>query len=92
MVGWRLIRELAGLYGAYARAEQAPLPPLPFQYADFAIWQRKWLASRALEAQLDYWRAQLLHYPTQPLCRPITRGHRCSSTRAQHLSCTIQAS
>ena len=33
-----------------------PLPPLPVQYADFAVWQRHWLDGDVLDAQLDYWR------------------------------------
>ena len=35
------------------------LPPLPIQYADFAIWQRNWLQGEVLDTQLDYWRNQL---------------------------------
>src|SRR5262249_1649398 len=37
----------------------SPLPELPIQYADFAVWQRQWLQGEALERQLDYWRKQL---------------------------------
>ena len=33
------------------------------QYADFAVWQREWLAGRALEGQLAYWREQLAGAP-----------------------------
>ena len=39
--------------------EPQSLPALPFQYADFAAWQRAWLQGETLEAQLSYWRAQL---------------------------------
>ena len=31
----------------------------PVQYADFAIWQRRWLAGPVLDAQLSYWQRQL---------------------------------
>ncbi|HEX5715840.1 MAG TPA: amino acid adenylation domain-containing protein, partial [Thermoanaerobaculia bacterium] len=54
--GWSmrvLVRELAALYG---NAADTALPPLPIQYADFAVWQRKELAG---EAQLGWWREQL---------------------------------
>ncbi|HVR96411.1 MAG TPA: amino acid adenylation domain-containing protein, partial [Thermoanaerobaculia bacterium] len=58
--GWSigvLIRELAALY------DGEPLPELPVQYADFAIWQRRWLAGEALDEQLAWWRARLAGAP-----------------------------
>jgi amino acid adenylation domain-containing protein len=61
--GWSmdvLIRELGTLYTAFSRGESAsPLPPLPIQYADFAVWQRERLQGRALDEQLLYWKRQL---------------------------------
>src|SRR4029077_20822175 len=42
----------------------AALPELPIQYADFAVWQRAWLAGEVLAAQLAYWRRQLAGAPT----------------------------
>ena len=57
--GWSmgdLAAELSALYGAALRGEEASLPPLPVQYADFAVWQRDSLASGALDEHLDYWR------------------------------------
>jgi len=66
--GWSLgvlVRELAALY----RAE--PLPALPLQYADFAIWQREVLAGDALERRLGFWRRQLAGVP--PLELPLDR-------------------
>src|SRR5215475_5511103 len=60
--GWSggiLWRELGNLYGAFSRGEPDPLPELPIQYADYAIWQRQWLQGEALETQLSYWRKQL---------------------------------
>jgi len=44
--GWSsdiLRHELTTLYGAYHRGEASPLPDLPVQYADYALWQRQWL-------------------------------------------------
>src|SRR5262249_23011699 len=39
---------------------QAPdLPPLPIQYADYAVWQRDWLKGEVLERQLAYWKDKL---------------------------------
>jgi amino acid adenylation domain-containing protein len=74
--GWSwgvLTRELAALYAAHVKAEADSLPPPPVQYADYAIWQREWLQGEVLEAQLQYWRQQLLGAPTQlqlPTDRP----------------------
>src|ERR1700726_4540151 len=54
-----LRREMSVLYAAFRRGEPDPLPPLAVQYADFAIWQRRWLAGDVLEGQLAYWRGRL---------------------------------
>ena len=62
-----LRRELAVLYQAFRRGEPDPLPPLAVQYADFAIWQRRWLAGDVLEGQLTYWRQQLTGAPALEL-------------------------
>ncbi|WP_345007254.1 condensation domain-containing protein, partial [Dactylosporangium siamense] len=43
------------------------LPSLPVQYADFAVWQRRWLTGEVLEGQLDYWRARLRDVPVLEL-------------------------
>ena len=51
--GWSmgvLVQELAALYGARSPARPSPLPELPVQYADFAVWQRGWLAGRGAAA------------------------------------------
>jgi hypothetical protein len=60
--GWSLgvfIRELVTLYTAFSQGHPSPLPELPIQYADFAIWQRQWLQGEVLETQLAYWKRQL---------------------------------
>jgi amino acid adenylation domain-containing protein len=71
--GWSLgvlAGELAALYGA---APRIPLPPLPVQYADFAVWQRERSAGGALAAQLAWWKERLDGAPTNlelPADRP----------------------
>ncbi|MFI2353022.1 amino acid adenylation domain-containing protein, partial [Streptomyces sp. NPDC019443] len=54
-----LQQEVETLYEAFRAGEPDPLPPLPVQYADFAVWQREWLSGAVLDEQLTYWRAQL---------------------------------
>ncbi|MET0399298.1 MAG: amino acid adenylation domain-containing protein, partial [Longimicrobiaceae bacterium] len=64
--GWSvgvLFRELSALYAALVRGEPSPLAPLPVQYADFAVWQRGWLAGETLERQVAYWRERLRDAP-----------------------------
>ncbi|OLF09671.1 hypothetical protein BLA60_17910 [Actinophytocola xinjiangensis] len=43
------------LYTAYRAGEPDPLPPLPFQYADFAVWQRGRVDEPAMLDQLAHW-------------------------------------
>ncbi|MBE7384649.1 MAG: amino acid adenylation domain-containing protein [Leptolyngbya sp. SIO1E4] len=58
-----LIKELAILYQAFSQGQPSPLPALPTQYADFAVWQSQWLQGDVLENQLSYWRQQLAGAP-----------------------------
>ncbi len=64
--GWSVVvlqRELGALYGAFAAGRPSPLPELAFQYADFAVWQRRWLTDEVVAAQLAYWRERLAGAP-----------------------------
>ena len=81
--GWSigiLIREVSALYEAFRLGEPSPLPELPAQYADYAVWQRNGLQGPALEAQLDYWMNQLAGVPDLELPtdrpRPAVVSHR----------------
>jgi amino acid adenylation domain-containing protein len=68
--GWSmgvLMRELSALYAACCQGLPSPLPELPIQYADYAIWQRDWLQGEVLEKQLSYWREQLKDLPVLDL-------------------------
>jgi amino acid adenylation domain-containing protein/non-ribosomal peptide synthase protein (TIGR01720 family) len=58
-----LFREMAALYEAFRAGRPSPLDELPLQYADFAVWQRGWLAGEALDRQLSYWKEQLAGAP-----------------------------
>lgn len=60
--GWSadvMLAELAAFYRAYAKSEAVSLAPLPIQYADFALWQRRWLDAGERERQLAFWRERL---------------------------------
>ena len=65
--------ELMVLYEAFVEGRENPLRPLRVQYADFALWQRKWLEGGALERGLSYWKEQLSGIPARlelPADRP----------------------
>lgn len=60
--GWSLgilFKELSTLYAAFCQGAPSPLPELPIQYADFAVWQRESLQGEALAAQVTYWKQRL---------------------------------
>ncbi|WP_420127104.1 non-ribosomal peptide synthase/polyketide synthase [Longimicrobium sp.] len=89
-----LFRELSALYAAYREGRESPLPELPVQYADFAVWQREQLSGEALDKQLAYWRErlagapELLELPTDRP-RPAVQTFR-GSTVAVEFSLEIQ--
>jgi len=58
-----MVREITALYDAGRRGVPPQLPELAVQYADFTLWQRSWLSGEVLDAQLDYWKAQLEEAP-----------------------------
>ncbi|WP_149402957.1 non-ribosomal peptide synthetase, partial [Dictyobacter arantiisoli] len=65
--GWSmgiLLEEVSTLYTAFVAGQPSPLPDLPIQYADFAVWQRAWFQGEMLNAQLAYWKTQLADAPT----------------------------
>lgn len=75
----------------------SPPPPLPLQYADFALWQRQWLQGDRLQAHLNYWRQHLggelpvLNLPTDfsrpqtPSFQGATQSFRLSARLTQAL-------
>jgi amino acid adenylation domain-containing protein len=78
--GWSmgvLVQELAPLYEAFSTGGSSPLPELPIQYADYAVWQRQLFDSEFLETQLAYWREhlggepQVLNLPTDRPRPPV---------------------
>jgi len=59
--------ELSVLYGAYSSGKRSPLPELPVQYADYAVWQKEHLQRDALKEQLAYWKQKLADLPVLEL-------------------------
>lgn len=54
-----LLEELATLYARRSAGDETPLPPLPVQYADYAVWERERMDDARCEGHLSYWREQL---------------------------------
>eukprot|EP00899_Mesostigma_viride_P006987 jgi/Mesvir1/1628/Mv24009-RA.1 len=62
--GVLLMRELCHIYSSIVKGVEACLPPLPVQYSDYAVWQRRWLEdSGEMAAQLAYWKGLLSDAP-----------------------------
>ena len=64
--GWEVslfLKEIKALYTAFLAGKESPLQPLPIQYADFAVWQRKTFCADKLEAKLRYWTERVCDYP-----------------------------
>jgi non-ribosomal peptide synthetase component F/thioesterase domain-containing protein/acyl carrier protein len=60
--GWSngiLIRDFTDFYTAFSQFREPALPELPFQFADFTVWQQKWLEGEAAQSALAYWRTHI---------------------------------
>src|SRR3989440_4656816 len=69
--GWSkglLVSELCTAYDALCTGAELVLPELPIEYADFSVWQRRWLAGDTLERLVSYWKERLRgHAPSLKL-------------------------
>jgi len=65
-----LLKEISILYNAYLAGKPNPLPSLPVQYKDYAVWQKENLAATSANKTGQYWMSQfaqkvsLLELPT----------------------------
>ncbi len=91
--GWSMqvmVDELVALYQGHAQ-----LPALPLQYADYAVWQRGWMAAGEKQRQLDYWCGRLgtehsvLELPLDHP-RPAQQSH-CGARHNLHLDAALVA-
>ncbi|WEX14102.1 non-ribosomal peptide synthetase [Pseudomonas sp. G11] len=86
--GWSLnllIDEFSRLYAAAAQGQTLALPPLALQYADYASWQRQWLAEGEGQRQLAYWKAQLgEEHPALSLATDHPRSAQQRHTASRH--------
>ncbi|MBG0810438.1 amino acid adenylation domain-containing protein [Methylosinus sp. H3A] len=91
--GWSfavLLRELSAVYRAFTTGEPWPLPELPIHYADYAAWQREWLADETLDELLAFWKAELSG--VAPLALPTDRpAPRTPSFRGRRLRFSLGA-
>ncbi|SEO70549.1 non-ribosomal peptide synthetase [Nitrosovibrio sp. Nv6] len=80
-----VIDEFAAGYRAKAGGQEPSLPPLPIQYADYALWQRNWLEAGEKERQLAYWRNQLgQEHPVLQLPTDYPRPSKADYRAARH--------
>ncbi len=66
--GWSLgvfMREFRDLYEAYAQGREDPLPGLPLQFADFALWQMQGASEGLVEEDLRFWKEHLADIPEE---------------------------
>ncbi|EAR21799.1 non-ribosomal peptide synthetase [Nitrococcus mobilis] len=75
--GWSvgvLINEFVAAYRARREGRPPALPPLPVQYADYAVWQRQALSGECLRREIEFWQAQLDGAPSRlPLTTDFPR-------------------
>jgi len=57
------LKELGLIYDAFGNGSPSPLPELAVQYADYSVWQRKWLQGDVLQEHVEYWKRQLAGAP-----------------------------
>jgi len=89
--GWSngiLIRDFTDFYAAFSQQLEPKLPELPFQFADFTVWQQKWLESEAAQAALAYWRTHI-HRGLPAVDLPTDRPRLPQKSYPGHIESTL---
>lgn len=83
--GWSfgiLLQELQALIAAFAQGNPSPLPPVEWQYAEFAQWQRQVYTEATIAQELQHWqhkwrdRHSTIAPPSFPVSPPSSRRSR----------------
>ena len=56
-------QELIQVYEALRAGRPSPLPPLPVQFPDYAVWERERYQGEVLEEEARFWRRELAGFP-----------------------------
>ena len=100
--GWSVgvfLKELSASYEAKLNNNNPSLSALPVQFADYALWQQKWLQTEEYNRQLEFWKRQLedapalLELPTDYPRPAVQRfeGAKCSTFLSSDLTEKINA-
>ncbi len=93
---WPFARDLALAYQARMRSAAPDWPPLPVQYADYALWQRAVLGAESdpdslLSRQLAYWSDMLSGLPIESGLPPHRPRPASASGRAERVQASVPA-
>ena len=64
--GWSfgiLMYELAEFYNSISYGTKNKLQQISYQYADYVLWQEKWIDGVQFKEQLEYWKRELENVP-----------------------------
>ncbi|WP_372492063.1 amino acid adenylation domain-containing protein [Kineosporia corallincola] len=89
-----LLGDLSTAYRARVAGGQPAWPPLPVQYADYALWQRDVLGEAddpdsLMSRHLAYWRAHLAHAPEESTITPDRVRPAAPTFRGEELRFTV---
>ncbi len=84
-----LLQELHTLIQAFSQNIPSPLADVPWQYADFALWQQQVYTEAKINQELNYWQNKLIDRDHQS---PPAIDRRLPSRQARHYFAEMPAS